>query len=52
MKSNNEHICVEHIYVTNDNVIIKDFDLIHGGYIIYKLVNTLDFGIELYIYKT
>lgn len=47
MKSNNEHI-----YVTNDNVIIKDFDLIYDEYIIYKLVNGLDFGIELYIYKT
>lgn len=42
----------EHIYVTDNNVIIKQASLIYGEYIIYKLVNGLDFGIDLYIYKT
>ena len=47
MKKNDEYI-----FIAKDNVILKYYDLAFGEYIIYKLVNGLDSGIELYITKT
>jgi hypothetical protein len=40
----------EHIIVTNDNILIKDYDDRYFEYLIFKMIKGSDFGIELNIY--
>jgi hypothetical protein len=39
----------EHIIVTNDNILIKDYDENYYEYLIFKMIKGSDFGIELII---
>lgn len=43
-------IKTEHILVTDNNVIVKEYDNRYYEYLIFRMINGRDFGFELNIY--
>jgi hypothetical protein len=42
-------IRTEHIFINDDNVIVKEFDFKYSELLIFKMIKGSDFGIELIV---